>query len=100
MSPTAVYLALGASAALDAAGVALLVWWTAAGRQRAAEALARADEQSQQIRQQARRDAESLKEEASLEAREKTRALVAEAEQQARHRRQEIDGLDQSLADR
>jgi len=100
MSPTAVYLALGASAVLDAVGVAILIWWTAAGRHRAAESATRAEEQGRVIRQQAEREADSLKKEASLEAREKTHAMIADAEQQARTRRQEIAGLDQALADR
>jgi ribonucrease Y len=98
MSLSAVYLALGV--ALDAVAVALLLWWTAAGKQRAADTIARADEHSRQIRLQAERDAESLKKEAQLEAREKTHALVADAEQKVRDRRQEIAGLDQTLAER
>ena len=42
----------------------------------------------------------SSQEEAALEAREKAHALAADAERQARDRRQEIAGLEQALADK
>src|SRR3954447_19842404 len=100
MSPTAVYLTLGVSAFADLAGIGTLVWWMASRKRVAAETIGRADEHVQQLRQQAQREAESLKKEAQLEAREKTHALVAEAEQKARERQQEIVSLEQALADR
>src|SRR3954464_2030829 len=100
MSPTAVYLTLGVSAFADLAGIGALVWWMASRKRVAAETIGRADEHVQQLRQQAQREAESLKKEAQLEAREKTHALVAEAEQKARERQQEIVSLEQALADR
>ena len=49
---------------------------------------------------QAARDAESLKKEAQLEAREKVHAMIAEAEAAARTRQLEITGLEQALADK
>src|SRR3954464_6305221 len=100
MSPTAVYLTLGVSAFADLAGIGTLVWWIASRKRVAAETIGRADEHVRLLRQQAEREAESLKKEAQLEAREKTHALIADAEQKARERQQEIVSLEQALADR
>jgi ribonuclease Y len=100
MSPTAVYLTLGASAIADLVGIGALVWWLASRKRIAAETIGRAEEQSRQVRDQARREAESLKKEAQIEARERTHAIVAAAEERARTRQQEILGLEQALADR
>jgi ribonucrease Y len=98
MSPSVVLLALGAAS--DILGLALIGWWIVSRKRIAADTVGRAQEQAAQMRQQAARDAESLKKEAQLEAREKTHALVSAAEQKARDRQQEIAGLDQALADR
>ncbi len=100
MSPTAVYLTLGVSAVADIAGIGALIWWVASRKRVAAETIGRAEEHVRQLHQQAAREAESLKKEAQLEAREKTHALLSEAERQARARQQEIVGLEQALADR
>jgi ribonuclease Y len=100
MSPSAaVYLAvLGAICDVAALGAVLL--WIASRRRVANEIVGRAEQHAGHMRQQAERDAESLKKEAQLEAREKSHALVADAEQKARHRQQEIAGLEQALSDR
>jgi ribonucrease Y len=98
MSASVVLLALGAAS--DILGLALIGWWIVSRKRIAADTVGRAQEQAAQMRQQAARDAESLKKEAQLEAREKTHALVSAAEQKARDRQQEIAGLDQALADR
>src|SRR6266545_1596978 len=100
MSPTAVYLTLGVSAAADVVGIGAFVWWMASRKRIAAETIGRAEEQVRQLRQQAQREADSLKKEAQLEARERTHTLLSEAEQKARERQQEIIGLEQALADR
>jgi ribonuclease Y len=100
MSPTAVYLTIGASALADLVGIGALVWWIASRKRIAAETIGRAEEQSRLLRDQAHREAESLKKEAQIEARERTHAIVAAAEERARTRQQEILGLEQALADR
>jgi ribonuclease Y len=83
-----------------AVGLGLAASWFA-GRRRAAAALfADAQRAAAADRQQAQREADTLKKEAALEAREAAHTLVANAEQQARTRRDEIVGLEQSLADR
>jgi ribonuclease Y len=100
MSPTAVYLTLGVSALADVCGIGVLVWWMASRKRLAAQTIGRAEEQVRQMRQQAEREAESLKKEAQIEAREQSHALLTEADVKARERRQEIVGLEQELADR
>jgi ribonuclease Y len=98
MSPSAVYLTLGAVA--EVIGVAALLWWFSSRKRLSAETIGRAEELSRQLRQQAERDAESIKKEAQIEAREKTHAIMAEAETKARARHQEIIGLEHGLAEK
>jgi ribonuclease Y len=100
MSPTAVYLTLGVSALADLVGIGALIWWMASRKRIAADTIGRAEEQVRQIRQQAEREADTLRKEAQLEARERTHTLIADAEARARERQQEIVGLEQALADR
>src|SRR4029079_3989719 len=66
----------------------------------AAETIGRAEDHVRQLRQQAEREAESLRREAQIEARERTHTWIAEAETAARVRQQEILALEQALADR
>jgi ribonuclease Y len=81
--------------------VVAVLWWMAM-RQRhvAAETLARAQAESERLVRQAERDAETLRKEAALEAREKAHADAAAAEKQMRQRREEILTLEQALADK
>jgi ribonuclease Y len=81
-------------------GGSLIVWWLSAIRSRAQAALAAATADAGRIVRQADRDAESIRKEAAIEAREKAHALTAESERLARERRDEITALDQGLADR
>src|SRR4029079_13763435 len=67
--------------------VAALSWWFASRRRAAADRLTQADAHARQTRQQAERDAETLRKEAQLEAREKAHELLAETERDARPRR-------------
>src|SRR5262249_9980956 len=98
MSASAVYLVLSVVTAIVT--IAAIIWSIASRKRLAAETIGRAEEHARVLRAQAERDAESLKKEAQLEAREKSHALVADAERQARDRQQEIAGLEQALADR
>src|SRR3954452_25609398 len=100
MSPIGVYLAFVVSAVADIATLAAIIWWYVSRKRLAAETVGRAEEHVRQIRQQAEREAETLKKEAQLEIREKTHALMAETDLQARQRQQEIISLEQALADR
>jgi ribonuclease Y len=98
MGPATVYVVNAAITGVISAGS--IVWWLASRRRLAAETVGRAEEQARQLRQQSERDAETLRKEVQLEAREKAHDLVAGAEEQARGRRQEILGLEQALADK
>jgi ribonuclease Y len=98
MGTAAVSVILAAFVA--ALSLAAMAWWIGSRRQLADEIVARAETQASQLQQQAQRDAEGIRKEAQLEAREKSHELMAQAERQARDRRQEIAGLEQVLADK
>ena len=83
-----------------AAGLSVAGWWFAGRRRAAAALVADAQRAAAAERQQAKREADTLRKEAVLEARETAHTLASEAERQARARRDEIVGLEQSLADR
>jgi ribonucrease Y len=98
MSPSAVYLTLGALA--DLAGVAVILWWYTTRKRQSAETMARAEAHSRELRAQAERAAETIRKEAQIDAREKAHVLMADAEERARTRQLEIAALEQALADR
>jgi ribonuclease Y len=75
-------------------------WWVANHRRIAAETVGRAQAESERIARQAQRDADNLRKEAALEAREKAHADAAEADRQMRQRREAILTLEQALADK
>jgi len=93
-----VYLVLAAAAGLVC--VSAIAWWIASRTRIASEIVGRADDHARQLRAQAERDAETVKKEAQLEARERSHLLLADAEKKARDRQQEIVGLEQALADK
>jgi ribonucrease Y len=97
MGTAAVSIILAAFVAV--LSLAAMAWWIASRRQLADEIVARAEAQATQLQQQAQREAEGIRKEAQLEAREKSHDLLARAERQARDRRQEIAGLEQGLAE-
>ena len=77
-----------------------IVWWVTTHRTMAAETIGRAQADSERITRQAERDAETIRKEATLEAREKAHAAAAEAERQMREKRDQILNLEQALADK
>ena len=96
--PAVSYLIL--SAILFLASVGAIVWAVATRRRHAEATIGRAQAEAQQMLRQAERDAESIRKEATLEAREKAHALAADAERDARERQQQVLGLEQALADK
>ena len=75
--------------------------WAIGSRKRlAASTIGQAQAESDRILRQAERDAENLRKEAALEAREKAHTVASESERQARERQQEILTLEQALADK
>ena len=69
-------------------------------RRRVDDSIDRARAEAERMLKQAERDAETVRKEASLEARERAHELASQAELQARERRQEISSLEQALADK
>jgi ribonuclease Y len=98
MGPAAAYFVSAGIA--TGGGVTTIAWWLATRRSAARDIVARAEEQARVLRAQAERDAENLRKEAILEAREKAHELLATSERQARDRQQEIVSLEQALADK
>ena len=82
------------------ATVAAILWWIANHRRIAADTIGRAQSDADRLARQAERDAESLRKEAALEARERAHADAAESDRQTRQRREEILSLEQALADK
>ncbi len=90
MSPATVYLVLAAAAGLVC--VSAIAWWIASRTRIASEIVGRADDHARQLRAQAERDAETVKKEAQLEARERSHLLLADAEKKARRQSTAICG--------
>jgi ribonuclease Y len=75
--------------------------WSARGRLRSAdELLENARAEAGRVVKQAERDADTLRKEAAIEAREKAHEITAASEEKARERRDEMLGLEQTLADK
>jgi ribonuclease Y len=98
MAVPAIYLANAAITAAISGGA--VAYWKANSRRAFGETLERARAEAGRITVQAEREAETLRKEAALEARERAHDLAARAEDAARERREEILGLEQSLADK
>ncbi len=98
-TPSALLVAFGiVLASLLAAGA--LLWTGIRRRGAAAAALERARLDVDGLLRQAAREADTLRKEALLEAREQAHALTAAADRQARDRRDQIVDLEQRLADK
>ena len=82
------------------ATIAAILWWIANHRRIAADTVGRANADAERITRQAERDADALRKEIALEAREKAHAEASDAERQLRQRREEILTLEQALADK
>jgi len=92
---------LAALLVLLASATSGFILWGAATRRRSADlTLDTASADARRILTQAERDADSLRKEAALDAREKAHELTSAAEVLARARQQEIASLEQALADK
>jgi ribonucrease Y len=98
-TPSALLTALGTLLLSVFAG-GVILWAANQRRHTAAQSLDKAREEADRVLRQAARDADSLRKEALLEAREKAHELAADAERQERERRQEIVDLEGQLADK
>ena len=96
--PAVYYLILAAILLLIT--LSAIAWWTASRKSLADATISQSRAESERILRQAERDAENIRKEAALEAREKAHTVVSETERQARDRQQEIIALEQVLADK
>ncbi len=92
-------MAFGILLASLVAGGAIL-WTGIRGRRAAAQAVERARLDAEAVVRQAARDADHLRKEAAIGAREQAHTLAAEADRQVRERRDQILGLEQTLAEK
>jgi ribonuclease Y len=81
-------------------GAVVFAVWVANRKRIAAETIGRAEEHSLRLLKDAERDADTLKKEALLAAKEKAHELAIEAERQARQERQQAIVLEQALTRR
>ncbi len=78
--------------------VAMVVAAWLATRRRTAQAIGHAQEQASLLVHDAERNAENLRKEAELAAREQTHALLQESEQRTRERREELESIEKQLS--
>ncbi|MBI4486325.1 MAG: ribonuclease Y [Acidobacteria bacterium] len=94
------YVLLINAAVTLAVAAAVFAAWVASRKRIAADTIGRAEEHVLRLTRDAERDAETLKKEALLEAKEKAHDILLDAERQARQERQQTATLEQSLARR
>ena len=71
--------------------------WVATRKRTAAHTIGRAQEEASRLIRDAERNAETLRKEAELAAKERAQALLQDSEQQARERRQELESIERQL---
>lgn len=71
--------------------------WVATRKRTAAHTIGRAQEEASRLIRDAERNAETLRKEAELAAKERAQALLQDSEQQARERRQEMESIERQL---
>ena len=84
-----------AIAAVVVAAMVVSAWL--ATRRRTARAIGQAQDQASRLVQDAERNAENLRKEAELAAREQAHALLQESEQRTRERREELESIEKQL---
>ena len=88
------------SIAAVALAFAVAYWWLTTQRRVADETIAAAKAQAERLTRDAEREAETIRKEAALEAREKAHALTAEAERLIRQKQDDIASLEHALSDK
>ena len=71
--------------------------WVATRKRTAAHTIGRAQEEASRLIRNAERNAETLRKEAELAAKERAQALLQDSEQQTRERRQELESIERQL---
>ncbi len=95
MLPVAGYL-ISVAVALLTSGIVFVVW-LGSRRRLAAATVGRAEAEAARIVGDAQREAETLRKETLLDAKERSHALLVEAERDARQERQQAHSLEQAL---
>jgi len=86
-----------ALAALVASATVFAIW-VATRKRTAAQTIGRAQDEASRLLRDAERNAETLRKEAELTAKERAHALLQNSEQQTRKRRQELESVERQLA--
>ena len=71
--------------------------WVATRKRTAAHTIGRAQEEASRLIRDAERNADTLRKEAELAAKERAQALLQDSEQQTRERRQELESIERQL---
>jgi len=87
---------LGPAIAAVVVAAMVVTGWLAT-RRRTARAIGQAQDQASRLVQDAERNAENLRKEAELAAREQAHALLQESEQRTRERREELESIEKQL---
>ena len=80
-----------------AAVFAVFAVWVASRKRTAAHTIGRAQDEASRLIHDAERNAENLRKEAELAAKERAHALLQDSEQQTRERRQELESIERQL---
>ena len=91
---------IGATIAAFVAAATVFAVWVATRKWTATHTIGRAEEEASRLLRDAERNAETLRKEAELAAKERAHALSQEGEQQTRERRQELESIERQLARR
>ena len=91
---------IGAAIAAFVAAATVFAVWVATRKWTATHTIGRAEEEASRLLRDAERNAETLRKEAELAAKERAHALSQEGEQQTRERRQELESIERQLARR
>ena len=89
---------VGPAIAAFVAAAAVFAVWVATRKRTAAHTVGRAQEKASRLVRDAERDANNLRKEAELTAKEQAHALLQDSEHQTRERRQELESIEQQLA--
>ena len=89
---------IGAAIAAFVAAATVFAVWVATRKWTATHTIGRAEEEASRLIRDAERNAETLRKEAELAAKERAHALLQEGEQQTRERRQELESIERQLA--
>ena len=89
---------IGAAIAAFVAAASVFAIWIATRKRTAAHTIGRAQDEASRLISDAERNAENLRKEAELAAKERAHALLQDSEHQTRERRKELESIERQLA--